>query len=215
MRALLRYAILKSAREKLLAALLVAPAVMLVAPFLGGLAAAALMGPGSALRPKDFGTTQWAGMMATVGAVISSLSAGVGGFWIFRREMANHSLGSFALASRPHAIALAATIYGTAAGMLSFLILAGCTTILTQHLPPHGTVFVAAFVSSLAASALGAALITVSSETTMLVPVYAGSLLVSILLVTTKGTTFLLAALAASALLVTASSMLMRRRCAI
>jgi hypothetical protein len=214
MMALLRYALLKSAREKFLAALLVAPAVMLVAPFLGGLAAAALMGPGSALRPKDFGTTHWAGMMATVGAVISSLSAGVGGFWIFRREMANHSLGSFALAARPHAIALAATIYGTAAGMASFLILAGCTSILTGHLPPHATVFLFALVSSLAASALGAALITVSSETTMLVPVYAGSLVIA-MLVATKGTIFLLAALAASVLFAAASSMLMRRRCAI
>jgi hypothetical protein len=213
--ALLHYALLKSAREKFLAALLAGPAVMIVAPFLGALVGALLGAPGTALRPSDFGRTEWAGMMAAAGVMISSLSAGAGGFWIFRREMANRSLGLFVLAARPRAIALAATIYGAAAGMAAFLIIVACTAVLTRHLPPDGMVFLAAFVCTLAASALGAVLITVSPEKGMLVPLYAGSIAMSVLVTRSKGNTYLLAVLAAGLLLAATAAMLMRRRCAI
>jgi hypothetical protein len=218
MMALLRYAFLKSAREKFLVALLISPAVMLLAPLLGVAALALLQGHGTwplSIDPRwpPFATSR---LMASVGVMLSAISAGAGGFWIFRRERANHSLGSFALAIQTRAIALAATIYGSFAGIVSFLLVVACATALTSCVPPNVWItFAMSIASSLFASALGTALVALSSEASMLMPLYAGSVLVSLLLLNAKNHLFFVAMAAAGAVLLTAgASILMRRRCA-
>lgn len=213
--ALLRYAILKSAREKFLFALLLAPSVILLSPLLA--ISAVSLAKGQAAYPMSFDARISPAAAARMGGEIAmamaSLAAGAGGFWIFRREMANRSVSFFLLAARPQAVAFAATIYGFLAGMTASLIVMSGLAALTLHWPASGRAFLIAMVSSLATSAMGTLLVTISSEESMLLPVFGGSCVIAVSLMSAKTPAALPAAVVAILLFAVSSSLLLRWRC--
>lgn len=106
MTGLLRYAFLKNARDGTLLTLLLAPMVMLVVPTVIIL----LNDRSSKLRiPPE------ASNMLTI--MMGVLMAGLAGFLLYRTEIANHSIGSLMLATRPSTLALSSAIYGCAVGL--------------------------------------------------------------------------------------------------
>lgn len=216
--ALLHYALLKSSRERFLYALIFSPAIMILAPLLGVTGYHAFRR--ETIFPVTFDLRQSAlstsREMTIVSVVLCSLAAAGGGFWIFRREAANRSLGFLALAVRPQAIAVAATIYGALAGAVSFLVMLLCTVALTTAVPLDVVpLFTAAVLACAVSSALGVTLMAWSSDTTMLFPVYGGALAVVVTILNGRNTLIWAAAIAATLMLTLAASRLMRRQCAI
>lgn len=216
--ALLRYSILKSRRENFLFALLFSPAIMILAPLLGTVAY--WMTRGVITWPLSADPTLPASNTARVmgigGSFLSTIAAGVGGFWIFRQEMFNRTLGFFILAVRPRSIAVAATIYGATAGVASYLVIVASGAALTAHLPQQpARQLLLTIACCLAASALGITLLSFSSEISMLMPVYAGSIALAGLVSTSESPVLAAAVAAGGGLLTTIASFMLRRRCAI
>lgn len=219
--ALLRYAFLKSARENFLAAIFAGPVIMLVAPVLGIAVMLTVSGRGAyPLRLPGLSATSTSAGMTWAALMLATISAATGGFWIFRREVVTRDIGVFVLAKPPRMIALAATTYGASVAISAYLISVAFTGIMTGGLPPViGTQVGLAILSCVATSALGAALVTLSTDTTMMIPLYAMTIWLTVLLVESdilleSRMVFLLTTLVTTALLVEASAFLLRRRCA-
>ena len=220
MTALLRYAILKSLRDGTLAALLIAPAVMVLAPLLGVSAFHAIRGQGTYPLELDpnMPPAATATGIATVGAIISTLASGLAAFWLFRREVATRTLGSLMLAARSRTIALSAVTYAAAGGIGAFLLCVSAIFLFTMHLPSKGiTLLLIAAGSCLVAGATGVLLLTFSPDRSMVAPVGAGSLLVAFLTFQLRsasaGAAFVAVA-ATCAVLFSVAAILLERRCA-
>ena len=212
--ALLRYAFVKSWREHLLSGLILAPFVLLFVPVIGIAVEDMISKTGNYPRPPRLSAAAFSSGLTWGSMVLATISAATGGFWIFRREIATREIGVFILATRAWTIALAATAFGALVSISVFLVSIGAVRIITGQFPPHivRTGLFAIF-ACIALSALGAALVSLSPDVNMMVPLYAITLGVAIYAVESKQV-FLASLLAAAAFLVGTSAVLMRRRCA-
>lgn len=120
MRALLRFALIKTLRERSLIALLAGPLVLIGSPMVS-LHVVAQM-PGHHFRIDEPARLAFAVASAT-GAIAM---AGAAAFWIFRREIADRSLGIVFLASRD-AIRVCATgvLFACMVAVASYIPMAG------------------------------------------------------------------------------------------
>lgn len=175
MTALLRYAFLKSWREQIAIGLLLAPVVMLALPL--------LMFAGNNLRlgrpvypfllDPRLGPGGTAALIGEVMLAICGIVAGVAAFRVFAREIAAKGLGFFYLAQPPWVVALSSTIYGTAIGVGSYVVGMSVVSLLTASVPlAAAKQLLIVFLSSSIASALAAVMVRISTDATMLVPVY-------------------------------------------
>jgi hypothetical protein len=218
--ALLRYAILKSLRDGTLAALLLAPAVMVLAPLLGVSAFHAIRGQGTYPLELDPNMPPAATAMgiSLAGAIISTLGSGLAAFWLFRREVATHTLGSLMLAARSRTIVLSAVAYAATGGIGAFLFCVLMVLLFTLHLPSEGlTILLLAACSSLLASATGVLLLTFSSDRSMLAPLGATSIFVAFLTFQLRSVPAGIAVAAvafAGIVLFSVAAVLLERRCA-
>ena len=119
--AILRYAFLKNKRDGSLAAFLLGPIIMLSAPLLG-VAAFLKGGPVYPLSlDPQWSAARTAANMAPAAMCAVAFFAALAGFWGFRSEIANRSIGSFVLAARPATIQTASALFGAAAGFAGYL----------------------------------------------------------------------------------------------
>lgn len=184
MSALLRYAILKSWRDGTLPALLLAPSVMIGAPTLIGVLVQIVRGEATYPIAIRAGQLDGPAVFGPALVVVAATIAGVAAFWSFRGEAASRTAGFFFLARRPADVSIAAAVFGTAAAICSYGIALLTVALFCAALPPGvGSQFAALLVASCVAAALGAAAVAVSSEVTMLVPVYIAAVAVAVIFV--------------------------------
>ncbi|HUP61046.1 MAG TPA: hypothetical protein VNA69_11565 [Thermoanaerobaculia bacterium] len=215
MNALLRYAVVKSLRDHLLAGLLLAPLVLTVSPMLGVAAIGAVRGDSfypfhiPAATPAATGS-----IFATVTAIVSAFVAGVGAFWIFRSEIASRAVNFFFLARHPRAVSGASTVYGFAAGMLAYGAARVSVAALTASPQPAAKELLTVTATILIGSSLGSLLVAISAEPAILVPVYAGVMISSISLLESADLQRIAVAVAFALALIQAAPIVLRRRCA-
>jgi hypothetical protein len=216
MSALLRYALMKSKREHLLASLLLAPLVLAVSPMLG--VAANNMFRGGPVYPfhlPQMTPESTLEIFGTVVLVVSALVAGAGAFWIFRSEIASRAVHFFFLAQHPRAVSAASAIYGFVTGVLAYGIALTALRLLTGAPQQHfARDLVVAVVSIWIGSALGSLFVAISSEAAILVLLYAGVVAASTTLLRTANVIRVVIAILAAAALLQAASIVLRRRCA-
>lgn len=213
MKALLRYAIVKSSRDHLLFGLLLTPLIITCIPPLAVRLLAAVRGipmPGS---DSGAGTAAFLGGCAVV---ISTIVAAVGAFSIFRSEVASRTVGLFFLARHPRAVSMASTVYGFLAGVCSYLLTRAAIFLITESQPPHARPeLLIAVIAALAGGALGSALVAISAEMIVLVPAYAGAIIVAVNLLESPELLWIGSVLAIAVALMTFAPILLRRRCAV
>lgn len=212
--ALLRYAFLKSSRENLLSGLITGPLVALFVPVFG-MAAGRVVAQmtGGMMPPRVSGASISSGLTGAA-MVLAAISAATGGFWILRREVATREIGLFALATRFGTISLAATTYGALIASSVYLVSIGLVRIITGQFPPDiVAISIFTILTCIALSALGSALVALSPDANMMVPLYA--LTLGTLIFTDQAMKLYSAPLVVAAvLLLGTSAVLMRRRCA-
>lgn len=218
MRALLRYAILKTSREQLLPALLFSPAVVFLAPLIG-IAGYNLM-RGEPVYPMALdtrlGARGSAAMMLEVLLLLTSVIGGVAAFRMFRSEVTARTLGFFYLATPPRMVSLAMTLYGALVGTGAYLVAVAMVSIASGTAPHNfGRTLTIAVITSAFSSALGALTLAISDDFTMLVPVCAGGLAVSVALTKWNSAATLGAAIVAIAVVMTISQIVWGRRCVV
>ena len=177
--AILHYLSLKTFRDRSAVTLLLFPAVALGAPLLVVAAFELIRGRGvypltfdSRIPPKAM-----AEMLMTSGSMGSVFVAGLAAFWFLRSEVANRSIGSLVLATRPFLVALSSALYGATVGFMAFLLVICNTKILIgQIVPDWRAMMLVTAGCSLVAGALGFVALTISSDTSMLVPVMASTM---------------------------------------
>jgi hypothetical protein len=217
MKALLRYAFVKSSREHLLFGLLLAPMVMTTVPMLGIGLLLAVRGQGLfPLHFPEYSPESTAGFLGICAVVLSAIVAAVGAFSIFRSEVANRTVGLFFLAKYPRAVSLASTVYGLLAGVASYVLASAGIRVLTDSPPPGDrSELLIAVIAAMAGSALGSALVAISPEMIVLVPAYAGAILVAIVLLDSTDMRSFIIIPAIAVVLTAFAPILLRRRCAV
>ena len=124
MTGLLRYALLKSARDGSLATMLAAPTVMIVAPTFV-----------MSLLTRDNRLVIPTNAVQGLAVIMAALIASLAGFQLFRTEIADHSIGSLILATRPVTVPLTATVFGAAVGAAAALLTVLALGVLTGSWP--------------------------------------------------------------------------------
>ena len=216
MSALLRYAIMKSMRDHLLAGLLLAPLVLASAPMLG--MAVGSMFRGEPVYPFHVPESSPQGTFDTFGVVamiVSALVAGIGAFWIFRSEIASRAVHFFFLAHPPRAVSATSAIYGFVVGLLAYSISRTAITLMTAAPQPHAARdFAVAAVAIWIGSALGSLLVAISSEAAILVIAYAVVIVATVQLLQSVTVVRMGIAILFAAVLLQAAAIVLRRRCA-
>lgn len=172
MRALLRYVLLKSIRERFIAPLLLFPVLTLGAPMVGLSIRAALFGrtdyPIFLARTSPIENLVF---LLTVVFFVVAIAAGVAAFWIFRKEIGDRSIASLVMATHPASIPLAAVFYGTVIGSTAFVIALPLVFLMLGTLPIGlGLTMFVAIVSSLLAASAASLLASLSADPGMLLP---------------------------------------------
>jgi hypothetical protein len=213
--ALLRYAMVKSLREHLLAGLVLAPLVLTCAPLLGMAFFGMLRGqPTYPMHVPDESAEGTASMFTVIIAIVSALIAAFGAFWIFRGEIASRAVNFFFLARPPRVVSVVSAIYGFFAGVAAFLLARTAIIVLTATPPEDVAREIAVAAISIAlGSALGSLLVAISSEAAILVVAYVIIVATVELLLPGNPIRAAAAVLLAAAMLQTATIVL-RRRCA-
>lgn len=154
MTGLLRYAVLKNSRNGSLLTLLLAPTAMIAAPML----AIWLFDRSGRLRMP-------AEVASDVSIMSGALMAALAAFMTFRTEIANHTIGTFVLATRSWSIPVASAVYGCLIGIGSAL-LANATLFISMGIVHTGWIefLTRVTIFSLAAASGGALAILLSQS---------------------------------------------------
>jgi hypothetical protein len=159
-RAMLHYALLKSARERSLWAFLFAPMMLIAAPLLGFAGHAVLEGRPAwpvVLEGMSLANSERSYIVAAAAAAVAAAAAAA--FWCFRSDVADRSLSFMLLAlPRPVVAPLTAALFGWCCGMIAFALtlpVVGLATGLVTRAWLPATLAVA--VAAVAASAMGIA----------------------------------------------------------
>ena len=172
--ALLHYVYLKSLRDSSLIAFIIVPILAPVVALSG-----VTFGKGHVHYPfylkAQFSAVQNATLASEITLAICVLFAVIPAFWTLRPEIATRSIGSFFFGARPLTVALALILFASAIGLAGWIGAVALIGALTTALPPNVafmTFKVAA--GSLASSALGTLLVTISPQPGMIVGAYLG-----------------------------------------
>lgn len=217
MRALVRYAFLKSSRDTSLLSLTVAPTVMVVSLMLGIIGYQMLRGEARYPMTFDARTTPQATALAllqgsTFGAVVM---AAIAGFWLFRTEIGNHSIGTMVIAIRARAISAVATLHGAIIGTSAFLLSLAMIVLFTAHVPaPAPRLVFMIGCTAVAAAAWGILLATISPESAMALPVIAGAMMMLFFAASASPEKLVAGSVTLTSLFVLTAAVLMERRCA-
>lgn len=159
--ALLRYAILKGMRDRLL------PILLLGSPILAAAALISLaLSEGQLHYPLSVRLDSLGDPARLFALTFASLTA----FWAFRSEVATRAINSFVMASRPVHIVVALILYGTVTGIAVWLGAIVTAAALTTELPVNLTWFaIETVIASLFGASIGALAVTISPQPTMLV----------------------------------------------
>jgi hypothetical protein len=215
MKALLRYVMIKSVREKHLLALLIGPALLILAP-VGGFMLRALV-TGNPIYPFVFDANLSAeksrAVLADVAVVISAFGTGAATFWIFRKEIADRSVASLVLASRPLLLVVTAIAYGVTIGFAACLVALGTISITTLSMPQTLLrVLFPAFIAIVIASVVGVAAASIQPEPGMFFVM--GIVVVICTMFTLRTPGAWIAAAVSTIVLPVIASFLLERRCA-
>ncbi|HYS52826.1 MAG TPA: hypothetical protein VER58_03550 [Thermoanaerobaculia bacterium] len=213
--ALLRYAYLKSVRDGSLIAFLL-PATLVS---LSGLSGVTLS---QGHRPHypfflnvQFSPVQNATLAAQIAIAVSVLFAVIPAFWTFRPEISSRSIGSFFFATRPLTVALALILFAAAVGLAGWIVSMAVIGVLTTALPTHMALMALKVAAGcLAASAIGALVVTISPQPGAIVISYVGCIALVPWIEKSKSSLQLIAAVAASIVCAALSAYLLERRCA-
>lgn len=173
MRALIRYAGLKTTRERFMLSLIFVPLVFI------GTSVAFLLVSAIVLQNGQYPiflarTASWTivNVLVTIAAVGTSLCAAMAAFWIFRQEIEDHSISAFVLATRPLFLSITASAYGTLTGIVSFIILLPLLWIVIGTFPSGLiTTLLLVIVSVMLTSTCAATFASKSSDYGMLLPI--------------------------------------------
>lgn len=213
---LIRYALLKAYREKTLAMIVLAPAVMIGSPLLGIGVIEMLRGHGGFPFSIEHGHNSRETLALTyLAGGLAVFAAAAAGFSLYRTEVARRMIGSLVLAVRTSTLALSAVFAGAFVGVLAFGVEVAVVLALTLSKAPElGTIALATVIACVLGAAGGILLCSISSEYGMLVPLY-------LVLIPATITVFTSTALIATALVIAASaaclaraSFFLERRCA-
>jgi len=211
--ALLRYAWLKSVRDSSLMAFVLVPMFAPAAALCG-----ATLGKGwhyPMFMEVRYTPQQNAELAVTLGMAGAMFFAAIAAFWIFRPELATHSIGSLAIAARPFRLVAVPALYGGLIGILAFIGSVGIVCLLTAAVPSHlASMALRLIAATLAAGAAGVMAVTISAQPPMII----GACLASAALtpVIDKPASWLQipVAIAAIAICISIAAFLMERRCA-
>jgi hypothetical protein len=217
MRALFRYVFLKSSRDRSLLSFTIAPGVMIAAPMLGIAVVDMFRGRGRYPLTLDVRTTveSTALGMTITAAVMAIIMAGIAGFWLFRVEISNHSIGTVVIAIRARVITLVAALHAAIIGITAFLLGLMVVMLMTAHIPAQTPrLLLAVICATTATGAAGILVATISAESAMILPLLAASVMIAAWSVQMKPADAVFSALIASFLFVVTAGALMERRCA-
>jgi hypothetical protein len=212
--AILRYAFLKSLRDRSLMVFLAAPAVVNATVLLGTTLAHRLTYPLYIIwtwSPRQ--NAEIAGTMATLFAV---LFAGMAAFWTFRPEISSRAISSFMMGTRPVSIAAALILFAAITGTGAWIADIGVITVLTGAVPRHLALLVLLeLVLSFTAASVGALAVMISAQPAMIIWAFAGSVVFMPWLASDKKTpTAMAVAIVVSIVCTAMSAFLLERRCA-
>ena len=212
--AILRYAYLKSLRDRSLFAFVIFPILFPVAALIG-----VTLGQGHLRYPfymnVHYSPVQNATLCAQIALMICVFFTLIPAFWTLRPEIATRSVASFFFAARPITVALSVILFAFALGVAGWIGAVAMIGTLTAALPPHlafMTLKLAA--GTLATSAIGVLLVTVSSSPAVVVGGYMACALLIQWIVSAKSFLDVLAFIGVAIVSAALAGFLLERRCA-
>lgn len=212
--AILRYAFLKSLRDRSLPVFFAAPAVVTTTVLLGTTLAHRLTYPLYWIR--EWSPTQNAELAATMATLLAVAFASMAAFWTFRPEVSSRAIGSFLMGTRPISIAAALILFAAITGMGAWLADIGVIAVLAGAVPRHlALLALLELILSFTAASVGALAVTISAQPAMIIWAFAGSTVFIPWLASDKKTVTAMAVAVVVSILCTAmSAFLLERRCA-
>lgn len=213
--AILRYAVLKSQRDRSLPIFAATPAVIALAILLGTTLADRRFTYPLYIH-QGWSPAQNAAITATITACVAVFLTSMTAFWTFRPEVATRSIGAFLMGTRAAAIAIALVIFAAAIGIVSWLGSVGVIVLLTSVFPANfAAVLLLVVVFSILAAAIGALIVTINTQPSTLIWAYVGSMVIVIGLSNGKHlTAAMVSAVVLSILCMIGCAFLLERRCA-
>ena len=216
--AMLRYAYIKGLRDSSLIAFVIIPMLFPLAA-MSGITLDLKLTKGHPIYPMvmdvHFTPEQNAKMAGQFTSGICVLFAVITAFWTFRTEIATRSVGSFLFATRPLTLALALVLFAAAIGLAGWIGGMAVIGILTTALPPHLAMLAVKVVAgTLAASAFGTLIVTISPNPGMIIGAYVGCVFATIWIENSKSSSQMIAAIAVAIVCAALAAFLLERRCA-
>jgi len=216
--AMLRYAYLKSLRDSSLIAFILVPMFFpLCAMF--GITLDLMFAKGHPVYPMymdvHFTPLQNAKMAGQITSGICVLFAVITSFWTFRSEIATRSVGSFLFATHPLTLAVALILFAAAIGLTGWIGGIAMIGILTTALPPQLALLALKVVAgTLAASAFGTLVVTISPNPGMIIAAYIACVFAIVWIEKSKSSSPVIAAVAVAIVCAALAAFLLERRCA-
>jgi hypothetical protein len=212
--ALLRYAFLKSRRD---GSLLGFVFVVTLVPFAA--MAGVTLAKGHWHYPfylnAQYTPVQNANLAAEIVLVVAVFFSAIPAFWTFRPEIETRSIGALLLAARPVTVALALILFAASIGLMGWLGAVAVIGALTSAFPSHLALMTLKLATGvLAASSIGALVVTISPQPFMVVCSYVACLFLVPSVASSKGWVQVVGALVAAILCTALTAFLLERRCA-
>jgi hypothetical protein len=212
--ALLRYAYLKGLRDSSLFAFILIPMMFPVAALVG-----VTLGKGRLLyllyMNAQFSPQQNATLAGQITTGICVLFTVITAFWTFRSEIATRSVGSFLLAARPLKLSLALILFAAAIGLAGWIGGMAMIGVLTTAMPPHlALLALKVAAGTLAASALGTLVVTISPNPGMILGAYLVCIISIVWVEKSTSLSQLIGAVAIAIVCAALAAFLLERRCA-
>jgi hypothetical protein len=212
--ALLRYAFLKGLRDSSLFAFILIPMMFPVAALLG-----VTLGKGRLLYPlymsPQFSPQQNATLAGQITTAVCLLFTVITAFWTFRSEIATRSVGSFLLAARPLTLSLALILFAAAIGLAGWIGGMAMIGVLTTAMPPHlALLALKVAAGTVAASALGTLVVTISPNPGMVLGAYLACIISIVWVEKSTSLSQLIGAVAVAIVCAGLASFFLERRCA-
>jgi hypothetical protein len=136
-------------------------------------------------------------------------------FWTFRSEIATRSVGSFLLAARPLALSLALILFAAAIGLAGWIGGMAMIGVLTTAMPPHlALLALKVAAGTVAASALGTLVVTISPNPGMVLGAYLVCIISIVWIEKSTSLSQLIGAVAVAIVCAGLASFFLERRCA-
>ncbi len=216
--AMIRYAYLKSLRDSSLIAFIIIPMLFPLAAMVG-ITLDLAIAKGHPVYPLfmnvHFSPEQNATLAGQITTGICVLFTVITAFWTFRSEIATRSVGSFLFATRPLTLALALILFAAAIGLAGWIGGMAMIGVLTTAIPPHiALMALKVAAGTLAASALGTLVVTISPNPGMIIGAYLVCIASVVWVEKSKSSSQLIAAVAVAIICAGFAAFLLERRCA-